>query len=127
MLNPKETFFVWGNTPTLYEASSKRPPTGVFFVIPLLYGPTTQTLTQRTLRQLERTQPELLVINMFDNPAPASHPIVQWFNSNYTTHPLLESGDPKFRLYYRKGGALSSRLEEALPMSSLHPTKIDRD
>lgn len=126
ILTPTETFFVWGNTPTLYEASSKRPPTGVFFVIPLLYGPTTETLSLRTLHQLERTNPELLVINMLDNPAPASHPVVQWFNNNYAPHPLLESGDPKFRLYCRKGGALSTRLDQSLRTRFSPPTEIIR-
>lgn len=126
ILTPTETFFVWGNTPTLYGASSKRPPTGVFFVIPLLYGPTTETLSLRTLHQLERTHPELLVINMLDNPAPASHPVVQWFNNNYAPHPLLESGDPKFRLYCRKGGALSTRLQQSLRPSFSLSTEVTR-
>jgi 4-amino-4-deoxy-L-arabinose transferase-like glycosyltransferase len=113
-LAPDETLYVWGTAPTLYEAANRRPASGIFFVIPLLWGPTTETLTRRALQDLRRTQPELIAIDRKDVPSPPAHPIVQWFYANYVAHPDLPPLGDRFRLYCRKHGNLQSRLANKL-------------
>lgn len=111
-LHPTERLYVWGTAPTLYESAQRRPASGIFFCIPVLWGPTTQTLTRRTLQDFQRTPPELLVMDTRDVPAPASHPIIRWFYHHYWAHPALPKLD-RFRLFCRKNGELQKRLEES--------------
>lgn len=111
-LRPNERLYIWGTAPTIYEASRRRPASGMFFVIPLLFGPTTETLTRRALADLARNPPELLLIDTRDVPAPASHPMVQWFHEHYRGDPALRLGSLRFRAFCLKNGFLQQRLHQ---------------
>ena len=111
LLAPGETFYTWLTEPLLYFVSRRSPPSGLFLVNPLVYGPLAATLTARALRDLEQRPPELLVAPAaaLGRPWPA-HPILAWLHARYRPLP----GDPVregvVALYARRGGALEARL-----------------
>jgi len=110
-LLPHEFLYVWGTAPTVYEAAGRRPGSGIFFSIPLLWGPTTSTLTTRAIHDLERTRPELLIMDVWNVPAPATHPLVEWFADHYVAHPALPNVSAQFQAFVLRGGALEQRLD----------------
>jgi hypothetical protein len=111
LLAPGETFYGWINEPLLYFVSRRSPPSGLFLVNPLVYGPLAASLTARALRDLEQRPPELLVAPAaaLGRPWPV-HPILAWLHAHYRPLP----GDPVregvVALYARRGGALEVRL-----------------
>ncbi len=111
LLHPHETLYVWGTNTGIIEASQRRPASGVFFAIPLLWGPMTAPLTQQVLRDFQEAPPELVVMNVQDIPAPATHPVVRWFAENCVRHRILETSSAKFKLFCRINGELQRRLE----------------
>lgn len=114
VIAPDEFLYVWGTAPTIYEAAQRRPASGIFFAIPLLWGPTTATLSMRVLADLKKTLPELLILDFKNVPAPAGHPVVDWFATNYTRHQALPQLPEPFVMFCRKGGRLATGLNAAV-------------
>lgn len=121
---PHEFLYVWGTAPTIYEAAQRRPGSGIFFAIPLLWGPTTATLSWRVLADLEQTQPELLILDFKNVPAPAGHPVVEWLATNYTRHHALPVLPEPFVMFCRKGGRLAMRLNSGTQTHSETSTTL---
>jgi len=110
MLQPGETFYVWGAETGLYYASCHDLPTGILYNYPLLKGPFYLPLTGRALRELERSRPCLVVTMREPHQACLrTHPIERWWRFNYHAWPHNRCGP--FDLYVRTGSALEKRLE----------------
>ena len=59
MLKPDESFFLWGNTPTIYLLTGRRPPAAVLFDTHFIESPLSKQLTDRVKADLEQNKPEL--------------------------------------------------------------------
>lgn len=116
MLEPGETFYEWGNETELYFVSRRSPPSGVFYSYPLLYSPLAANLAARVVMDLERTRPELVVLNttyytggdIFQH-----HPVLHWVGQNY--RPLPNPNRGPFFLLMLKGGNLEKRITAGNP------------
>jgi len=110
-LKDTDFLYVWGTAPPLYEAARGRPASGVFFAIPLLYGPTTETLTRRALREIEISKPEIVVFDRIDVPAPSDNPIIKWFAEHYVALPDLNLPGSKYLVCCRKTSQLLGKVD----------------
>ena len=112
-LAPGETFFQWGDETELYFYTRRHPPTGLFYGYPMLVvGPLQPELAARVVRDLERTRPELLAVNVgYLYRAMETHPVTQWLSRAYYHWAGRDNGP--FQLYVRQGGALERRLNAA--------------
>jgi len=110
LLTPSETFYEWGAETGLYFVSRRSPPSGAFYVFPLLNGPTASPLAARAVADLERRPPAMFVINkgvMFGGKL--RHPVLDWATPRYVA--LAGSGDRgTFVLFVRKGSRLDITL-----------------
>jgi hypothetical protein len=114
LLEPGETFYVWGAETGLYYESSRDIPTGVFYNYPLLRGPLTASLTRRTLADLSRSRPALVVtLREPLDPYPHDHPVELWWREHYHTWPSNHRGP--FDLYVRNDLDLEARLARHPP------------
>ena len=110
LLTPGETFYEWGAETGLYFVSRRSPPSGAFYVFPLLNGPAAYPLAARAVADLERRPPAMFVVNkgvMFGGKI--RHPILDWAIPRYVT--LAGTGDRgTFVLYVRRGSRLDVTL-----------------
>jgi hypothetical protein len=113
ILRPGETFYVWGAESGLYFYSRRRPPTGVIFCWHLYDFPYAPWLSNRVVRDLEKSQPELFIIGGWSM-LRSTHflfrpnPVLRWFSTRY--RPFALKGP--FVLFARRGGKLEARLRK---------------
>ena len=108
LLGPGETFYEWGAETGLYFESKHSPPSGAFYVFPLLGGPAAGPLAARTLADLERRPPVMLVLNRGVLNL-GRHPVLEWAEPRYVA--LAGTGDRgAFLLYVRRGSRLDVSL-----------------
>lgn len=100
LLRPDETFFVWGNTPTLYLLTGRRPPTAVLFQMHLDDSPVYDRLSERVKADLDRERPALLVT---ENSRP---PVPDWIAKDYEATAFYEDKDT-YSFYARREGRLA--------------------
>jgi 4-amino-4-deoxy-L-arabinose transferase-like glycosyltransferase len=107
-LKPDETFYEIGNETGLYFYSRKRPPSGVFFGIPLLSGPKPLAfkLMHRIISDLDREKPELVILRKYfysnlQKEWPGN-PLDGWVNRNYLLYRTWED----FILMAKRDGRL---------------------
>ena len=106
LLGPGETFYEWGAETGLYFESKHSPPSGVFYVFPLLAGPVAQPLAARAVADLERHPPVMFVVNsgvLFGGRL--RHPILVWAEPRYVRLAGKIDHDP-FVLLVRRGSRL---------------------
>lgn len=110
LLAPGETFYEWGDNPMLYIHSGRTPPSGVLSIWWFLGGRHSAQLSERVVNELERAQPELLVVmksTWLENPS--RHPVSKWLVERYRPLPGNNERGP-FAIYARRGGCLEARL-----------------
>ena len=121
LLPPGATFYEWGNESGFYFSSLRTPSSDIFLAEPMVEGPLAVELSQRLIHDLERTKPELIVVDGLTlAQTPRGHPVVNWFEENYRPfsrtdkfsvpigrEPHLILAQDQFVLLCRKG----SRLE----------------
>ena len=109
-LKPNETFYEWGGETQLYYLTRRAPPSGVLTCAPLTQGPLADSLSARVLNDLNRTEPDLFVLNRGELAGPwAGNPVLTQLKKNYV--PLRRipiSGNLMF--FVRKGSGLEVRL-----------------
>jgi hypothetical protein len=108
LLTPDETFFEWGSEPGLYAISGRRPISGVLNTrFSLSYGGTLQQrLTERILSDLQRSPPDLIILEEVAlDRTPKDHPVYRWIVANYETFERFET----FHLAARRGSDLARR------------------
>ena len=103
LLAPGETFYEFGSETGLYFESRRPPPSGAFYLYPLMTGPTAWPLTLRTLTDLDRRVPAILVIHVIAKGY--GHPILDWAEGRYVV--MAGSGHRgNFALFVRRGSRL---------------------
>lgn len=107
LLLPKETFFLWGNTPNLYLLTNRRPPAAIVFQQHLLKSPVSEQLTVRVQTDLARERPEMLVAEIGKTPVP------EWIIKDYELMPIPQ-GENAYTFYMRRGGRLATQFNSAL-------------
>lgn len=114
LLAPGETFYEWGGNPSLFFYTQRRAPSGILMVWWFLEGRLSAQLSQQVIADLERAQPELLVVAEKSWPEnPAEQPVSSWLAQRY--YPLSEDNERgPFALYVRRGGNLEARLRSTL-------------
>ncbi len=102
ILEKDETFFLWGNTPTLYVLSGRRPATPILFHLHFEENPLSQQHLNRVKADLDRNRPELLVV---ENSRP---PVPDWMAQEYEPTPVYYLQDA-YSIYVRRGGRISTQ------------------
>jgi hypothetical protein len=108
LLQPDETFFEWGSEPGFYAITGQRPISGVLNMrFSLSYGGSLQQrLTERILSDLQRSPPDLVILEEVTlDRAPKDHPVYRWIDANYETFERFEV----FQLAARRGSDLARR------------------
>ncbi|MFN0141463.1 MAG: ArnT family glycosyltransferase [Pyrinomonadaceae bacterium] len=101
LLREDETFYLAGNTPNLYLLANRRPPAGVLFDNHLRDNPLSDELAARVREQLERSRPEILVVEQNRPPSP------EWLTRQFESTPIYS--DPQnYKIYARRGGRLAT-------------------
>jgi hypothetical protein len=109
LLEPGQTFYVWGAEPGPYYYSSRPIPTGVILNYPLVKGPLYVSLSQRVIRDLERSRPELVVtVHEPTEEIRLDQAVNYWWHERYHGWPGNRRGP--FDLYVRSGSELEQRL-----------------
>jgi len=120
LLPPGATFYEWGNESGFYFSSLRTPSSDIFLAEPMVEGPLAVELSQRLIHDLERTKPELIVVDGLTlAQTPRGHPVVNWFEENYRPfsrtdkfsvpigrEPHLILAQDQFVLLCRKGSRL---------------------
>ena len=104
MLKPDESFFLWGNTPTIYLLTGRRPPAAVLFDTHFIESPVSKQLTDRVKADLEQNKPELLIAEI------GRPPIPDWLAADYLPTPVYTEKDA-YSFYVRRGGRLAAQFE----------------
>lgn len=101
LLRDEETFYLWGTTPNLYLLANRRPPASVLFDSHLRDSPIAGDLAAQVRDQLERSRPEILVIEQDVPPAP------EWLTKEFESTPVYS--DPhSYKMYVRRGGRIAN-------------------
>ncbi len=107
LLKPQETFFYLGDDTTFYFALPARPPSGMVYALPAFYGPLAPTLQSRLLRDLARTQPDLLMLDNLQFPDYYRH-----FLNRYVVWKLMPD-NRQFVFLIRRGSELEKRTKRS--------------
>jgi hypothetical protein len=110
LLKPNEQFWELGDDNALYFLSKHSPPSGLLFIDPLIYGDETREYWGRLVADLDRTNPDLVILSsawLYFIPPDA--PVFAWIDRNYVlcTPPVAP---PTYRFWLRRGSDLQVRL-----------------
>jgi hypothetical protein len=112
MLLPHETLYHLGNESGIYFHSRRRPPT-TLLGWSLLRGPLADRLTRRTLDDLERQPPDVVVVPDYFPGAHADHPVYEWVAKRYVAIEVLEELEARhFALLVKRDSPTAERLGE---------------
>jgi len=104
LLADDETFYLWGNTPNLYLLANRRPPAAVLFDNHLRKNPLANELAAKVREQLERSRPEILIIEQDRPSAP------EWLTREFESRPIYF--DPhSYAIYARRGGRIAAEKD----------------
>jgi hypothetical protein len=109
VLAPDETFWELGEDNALYFFARRDPPSGLLYIDPLIAGDERPEYWLRLQRDLDRSQPALVVLS--DNWTkffPPDAPVFIWIARDYQPWPTM-IGQPHYQLFVRKGSALAKR------------------
>jgi hypothetical protein len=101
MLAPGETFYSWNDEAYGYAITARRPPATALWKMHTTTGPLAEWLTRRTLDELDRAKPRLVIL-YGENPQPAAHPILEWTRQHYDPLPGENRRHFPLFLYVRK-------------------------
>jgi len=113
LLAPGESFYEWGAETGLYFESRQSPPSGAFYVFPLVEGPAAAPLTSRVMADLDRRLPTMFVVNLSFQPR-ARHPLLDWAHAHYVPMPADGRDRGTYVLLVRRG----SRFDIARPITA---------
>ncbi len=106
LLIKDETFFAWGNTPTLYLLTGRRPATPILFHLHFEESPISERLINRFKADMEMNRPELLVV---ENSRP---PVPDWIAKDYEPTAIYQDPDT-YSFFVRRGGRIASQNSSA--------------
>ncbi len=113
LVGPDETFFEWGDETGFYYYAQRHPPSGIFYIyLAIVESPMRASLEAKLIADLERTSPELMIVNtQYLYAQLRTRPIVQWLGMHYVGWEKGPERGP-FIMYIRQGGALERRLRQ---------------
>lgn len=85
-LAPGETFYTWSDEAYAYPITGRRAPATALWKMHATTGPLAEHLTRRTLADLERDPPAMIILYGPDL-APVGHPIAEWTRRHYEPVP----------------------------------------
>ena len=91
-LKPDQTLYTWSDEAWLYFVTQRRVPAVGLWKTHTLDGPLAPWLARRTVEDLERNPPDL-ILDWVSLPAPADHPIALFIESHYRQ---LEDGKTRW-------------------------------
>lgn len=102
MLEKDETLYAWACASGLYYYARRTPPSGVLYNYPLLVYRGAAQLSSRVRGELERSCPELCVLDRRDE---RRGPVIEWIEKHY--RPLPDAPDREwFTVLARRGGRI---------------------
>ncbi|MBI3768132.1 MAG: hypothetical protein HY271_06495 [Deltaproteobacteria bacterium] len=113
LVGADETFFEWGDETGFYYYARRHPPSGIFYIyLAVVESPLRAVLEAKLIADLERTSPELMIVNtQYLYAQLRTRPIVQWLGMHYVGWEKGPARGP-FIMYIRQGGALERRLQQ---------------
>jgi hypothetical protein len=124
MLASNETFFVWGDEPSLYIYTRREAPTPYFWLQGYLRGPMTNKVTARVLANLETQKPPLAVICEWRSQSETNHPVFRYLSTQYAA--LTTTNVSSFGLRVRKDSSLFVQMSRAGRVAPSPASKTDR-
>jgi len=94
-LNPDNKIFHWGTESGLYFFSQKRPP-GQILGWSLWSRTFGELFTAKTLDELEKAPPDVVILSRYIIGSHPDHPLLQWICNNYCTESGLTEEEEKF-------------------------------
>lgn len=120
LLLPNETLYMLGEESGIYFHSRRRPPT-TLLGWSLWRGPLADRFTRRTLDDLERQPPDVVVVPDYFPGSRADHPVVEWVSRRYVAvDGLTELEARHFSLLVERGSPTAERLAEPGAGSGRH-------
>jgi hypothetical protein len=101
LLADNETFYLWGNTPNLYLIGNRRPPAAILFDNHLRENPLANELGAKVREQLERSRPEILIIEQDRPSAP------EWLTREFESTPIYFDAH-SYAIYARRDGRIAA-------------------
>jgi hypothetical protein len=101
LLADNETFYLWGNTPSLYLLANRRPPAAILFDNHLRENPLANELGAKVREQLERSRPEILIIEQGRPSAP------EWLTREFESTPVYFDSQ-SYAIYARRDGRIAA-------------------
>ena len=122
LIATNESFFVWGDMPSLYLYTKREAPTPYFWSQGYFDGPLTNKIAARVIADLEDKKPPLAVVCAWRAHAEINHPVFGYLCAHYT--PLPPENPPGlFQMVVRTNGRLFQRI---LNSRSLARVPFDR-
>jgi hypothetical protein len=111
LLAPQDGLYDWGAESGLYFDTGRRPPSGIFFSLPLESPSIAAAAEHRLLVDLQAHPPELVILRRdhLDYYLSGAISVTRWLVERYD--PLALPGfPPKFCVFARRGGPLQERM-----------------
>lgn len=100
LLRDDETIILWGNTPNIYMATQRRPPSVFMFDSHFDPNPIREKLVALAQERTDLSRTELLVIECNRPPVP------EWIAENFEQIPIFHDPDG-YTIYARRGGRIA--------------------
>jgi hypothetical protein len=104
LLRDDETIILWGNTPNIYFATRRRPPSVFMFDSHFDPNPIREKLVALAKEKIDLSKTELLVVECNRPPVP------KWIASQFEDKPIFS--DPAgYAIYARKDGRIAGEMQ----------------
>jgi len=118
LLEPTETFYVWGDETSLYFYTKRPIPTRYHWNSCYINTVLSGTAPSLVIADLERTQPSLLVVCAWRPAIETNNAVFQWLSTRYKMIPGNYSKS-SYRLAMLNGSKLESRLQAAAGQTTI--------
>lgn len=104
LLHDDETLILWGNTPNIYMATRRRPPSIFMFDSHFDPNPIREKLVALAQDRTDLSRTELLVVECNRPPVP------DWFATQFKERPIYH--DPNgYSIFVRRGGRIAGEMQ----------------
>jgi hypothetical protein len=116
-LTPTQTFYNWGTDSGIYFSARQSPPSGVFYVLPLLDGPLADALNAKVVGDLGRRNVDLIIVNQY---FPLTPTFERFLSGQYSlaAEGIALDPDKPILFYARNGVHINPRIVGWRPPSA---------
>ncbi|MBX3291427.1 MAG: glycosyltransferase family 39 protein [Acidobacteria bacterium] len=104
LLRDDETIILWGNTPNMYMATQRRPPSIFMFDSHFDPNPIRENLVALAQEKTDLSRTELLVVECNRPPVP------EWIASQFEETPIFHDADG-YTIFARRGGRIAGEKQ----------------